>query len=87
MAPNEKSDPLAMRPNSRDCGGNNKSVEIRDASDGIDVKSFYSSYRPLMDNPIRRMSIYQWIKGKIKDDNIGYTQITITIVLSALHLF
>ncbi len=40
--------------------------------EGSAVKRSHDSYRPLLDNFNRRISIYQWIKGKVKDDNIGY---------------
>ncbi len=31
------------------------------------------AYRPMWDEPTRRMSIYQWLKGKVRDDAIGYS--------------
>ncbi len=30
------------------------------------------TYRPMWDEPARRMSIYEWLRGKARDDNIGY---------------
>ncbi len=35
------------------------------------MERFHRMYRPLLDHPGRRVSIYQWIKGKREDDNVG----------------
>ncbi len=38
--------------------------------DGL-TRTEKETYRPLMEEPVRRLSVYQWLKGKVKDDNIG----------------
>ncbi len=38
---------------------------------GDDSMPSVETYKPMEAEPIRRMSIYQWLKGKARDDNIG----------------
>ncbi len=64
MPPNEKLLPTL-------CDESSFSFKKRQEEERAFLERFHSSYRPLLDNAARRMSIYRWLKGKRQDDNIG----------------
>ena len=68
MPPNEK---LSVSNSLKTSAESENVPEKIQEDEGTFLDKFHSSYRPLLDHPSRRMSIYRWIQGKREDDNIG----------------
>ena len=46
-------------------------IDDKDESNDQDRMPKVETYRPMSEEPVRRMSVYQWLKGKARDDAIG----------------
>ncbi len=55
----------------RDDGKDDHKANEAKEEDRDFMERFHSSYRPLLDHPVRRVSVYRWLSGKREDDGIG----------------